>query len=49
MTIDPNSGLMTWHVPEDFTGKTSCIAVVKDGHGGEANYTVNIDIGEIKK
>jgi len=49
MTIDPNSGLMTWHVPEDFKGKTSCIAIVKDDHGGESTYTVNIDIGETKK
>ena len=49
MTIDAKSGLMTWHVPEDFKGKTSCVAVLKDGHGGETNYTVNIDIGDAKK
>ena len=49
MTIDAKTGLMTWHVPEDFKGKTSCVAVLKDGHGGETNYTVNIDIGDAKK
>ena len=49
MTIDATTGLMTWHVPEDFKGKTSCIAVIKDGHGGEANYTVNIEISDVKK
>jgi len=49
MTIDPNTGLMTWQVPEDFKGKSSCIAAVKDGHGGEVNYTVDIEIGGMKK
>lgn len=49
MTIDAKTGLMTWHVPEDFKGKTSCIAVLKDSHGSEANYTVNIDISDAKK
>ncbi len=49
MTIDAQTGLMTWHVPDDFKGKTSCIAVVKDSHGGETSYTVNIDISDVTK
>ncbi len=49
MTIDAKTGLMTWNVPADFKGKTSCTISVTDGHGGEAEYTLNIDISDIKK
>lgn len=49
MAIDVKTGLMTWNVPADFKGKTSCVISVKDGQGGEAEYTLNIDIGDFKK
>lgn len=49
MAIDPKTGLLTWKVPDDHLGKTSCTVVVSDGHGGEASYTVNIDISDAKK
>jgi hypothetical protein len=44
MSINPESGLVTWSVPDDFTGKTAFTVVVKDGHGGEATYTANVNI-----
>jgi hypothetical protein len=49
MTINSNTGLVTWIVPQDFKGKTSVVTSVKDDKGGEANYTLNIDISEMKK
>jgi hypothetical protein len=45
MAIDPNTGLLTWQVPADFKGKTSCVVAVKDVHGGESSYNVDVDIG----
>ncbi len=45
MTIDPNTGFLTWQVPGDFKGKPSCVVALKDVHGAESSYTVDIDIG----
>ena len=36
MTIDPQTGLVTWNVPKDFTGKVPVTVSVTDGHGGES-------------
>ncbi len=44
MSINADSGLVTWHVPGDFTGNTSFTVIVKDGHGGEASYTGKVII-----
>jgi hypothetical protein len=49
MTIDPDSGRVTWIVPYDFRGKTSFTVAVKDGHGGEASYTARVRITEEKE
>lgn len=49
MTINSQNGLITWNVPHDFKGRTSFTAVVKDGKGGQANYTLNFTISEPKK
>ncbi len=45
MTIDPNTGLLTWQVPGDYKGKTSCVVALKDIHGAESSYTLDVDIG----
>ena len=42
--IDPATGLLTWVVPSDFKGKKSVTIVVKDGHGGIADYGLNLTI-----
>jgi hypothetical protein len=44
MTIDPSTGLITWDVPRNFRGKVPVAVCVKDGHGGEATHTFDIDI-----
>jgi hypothetical protein len=49
MTVNPTTGFVTWNVPADFKGRTSCVISVKDGQGGEADYTLNIDISDKKK
>lgn len=36
MTIDPETGLITWRVPKGFTGKVPVTVSVTDGHGGES-------------
>ncbi len=46
MTIDPDAGLITWNVPDDFSGKTTFSVKVEDGHGGEATYAANVTITE---
>lgn len=42
--IDPATGLLTWAVPSDFKGKKSVTITVKDGHGGIADYGLNLTI-----
>lgn len=44
MTIDPNTGLVNWKVPPEFTGKAAFTVAVADGKGGESSYTLTVDI-----
>lgn len=44
MTIDPDTGLVQWNVPQDFHGKASFTVSVSDGHGGEASYSLDVTI-----
>lgn len=44
MTINPQTGVVTWKVPGDFKGKAAFVVTANDGHGGEASYTVGVDI-----
>lgn len=44
MTIDASTGLLTWTVPKDFTGKRSVSVIVNDGHGGTAKYSLDMSI-----
>ncbi|MBM4141828.1 MAG: hypothetical protein FJ242_10195 [Nitrospira sp.] len=44
MTIDPSTGLITWNVPPEFTGKALITVSVKDGHGGEAVQSFTLEI-----
>ena len=44
MTINSSTGLVKWDVPPEFTGKTSFIVSVSDGHGGEAAQTIVFEI-----
>ena len=40
------SGLITWKVPTDFSGKAPVTVSVTDGHGGEAVYNLAVVITE---
>lgn len=42
--IDPTTGLLTWAVPSEFKGKKSVTVVVNDGHGGIADYGLNLTV-----
>lgn len=44
MTIDGATGLLRWNVPQEFKGKKNITAVVADGNGGSAKYTIIITI-----
>ena len=44
MKIDQSTGLLTWIVPPDFKGVQPVTFIVNDGHGGTAQYTLNIEI-----
>jgi hypothetical protein len=44
MTINPASGLVTWDVPKEYTGLTNVSAIIKDGHGGQAQYDMKVTI-----
>jgi hypothetical protein len=44
MTIDPNTGLVNWKVPPEFTGNASFTVTVADGKGGESSYTLTFVI-----
>jgi len=44
MRIDSSSGVITWDVPSDFTGKASFAVAVADGHGGEAAQDLTLEI-----
>jgi len=49
MTINPNTGLVTWNVPPEYNGRTPFIAVVKDGSGGEATCNLYVEISPEKR
>jgi len=42
MKIDSQTGLITWDVPKEFTGKTPFTVSVTDGHGGEATQKLTL-------
>lgn len=44
MTIDSNTGLIQWNVPQDFHGKAPFTVSVNDGHGGEVSYSLDVTI-----
>ncbi len=44
MTID-EKGLIKWNIPPDFKGKAPVTVSVTDGHGGEALYSFEVNIG----
>ncbi|MHB8880590.1 MAG: Ig-like domain-containing protein [Thermodesulfovibrionales bacterium] len=44
-SINSTTGLITWHIPEGFTGKGSYTAVASDPKGGEASQVFNYDFG----
>ena len=44
MRIDSSSGLITWDVTSDFTGKASFTVAVADGHGGEVTQDLTLEI-----
>jgi hypothetical protein len=46
MSIDPETGLISWSVPPEFKGNAKFTACVKDGQGGEAVQQFTINIGE---
>lgn len=47
--IDPLTGLLSWDVPAEFSGKAPITVSVTDGNGGEALQTFNVTIGGGKK
>lgn len=49
MTINPSTGLIQWHVPPDFKGKSPITVSVTDGHGGEAVQNLTLEIRQEKK
>jgi hypothetical protein len=44
MTINANSGLVSWTAPSDFKGKQSATVTASDGKGGVARYTFSIGV-----
>jgi hypothetical protein len=44
MSIDRNSGKVTWNVPGGYRGEQTVILVADDGHGGFARYSVSFMI-----
>lgn len=46
MKISPDTGIMTWNVPADFTGVEKIRVTAEDGHGGKAEYTLKVTIKE---
>lgn len=44
MKIDGSMGLLTWSVPDGFTGEISPVAVVGDGNGGVCRYRLKFTI-----
>lgn len=46
MKISPDTGLMTWNVPADFTGVEKVLVTAEDGHGGKSEYNLKVTIKE---
>ncbi|RME69477.1 MAG: hypothetical protein D6778_00425, partial [Nitrospirae bacterium] len=44
MTLDEETGVIKWTVPEDFQGDVPVEVVVDDGHGGKTKYGFNIKL-----
>ena len=44
MNINASTGLLTWIIPPEFKGVQPVTIKVDDGHGGTAQYTLNITI-----
>lgn len=49
MTINPSTGLIQWHVPPDFKGKSPITVSVTDGHGGEGVQNLTLEITPEKR
>ena len=48
MTIDKSTGIITWHIGKDTSGKYPVKVKISDGHGGEVMYDLNVNISETK-
>lgn len=44
ISIDPETGVVTWNVPADFTGKVPVTVSVTDGQGGKATREITLII-----
>jgi hypothetical protein len=44
MSIDPQTGTVTWKVPPDYLGTASFTVTASDGNGGTAQYTINFKL-----
>jgi hypothetical protein len=49
MTIDPNTGVITWNVPPDFKGKASFTSCASDGKGGVTTRDMTVEINAAVK
>lgn len=49
MTIDPETGIITWKVPKDFTGNLPVTVSVTDGHGGESTRQITFGLNPVAK
>ncbi len=45
MAIDDKTGMITWKVPEEFTGNVEASVVISDGHNGSVQYDFTATIG----
>jgi hypothetical protein len=48
ITIDPESGIITWSVPKGFTGSSNVTVSVTDGQGGESTRELTFSINPSK-
>lgn len=47
MTIEEESGLLRWVVPEEFVGRKEVMVKISDGVGGELAYTLPIEVTKL--
>jgi hypothetical protein len=45
MAIDNKTGMITWKVPEKFTGNAEASVVISDGHNGSVQYDFTATVG----